>query len=85
MPFFTFQLRSIFVVLSDDLFREILRKFEKKNQNQKSGPSSSAPKAPVPVTPDKSPQPTADPSTRSKSRTNKRGPPSDSSGPSAKK
>ena len=90
---FEFQLRSIFVVLSDDMFRQILRKFEKNKKG--SGPrqeaSGSAPPPPdvdpatdsVPVVTPQAPDPSGK---GSKSRSAiKRGASSDAIIPNAKK
>ena len=93
---FFLQIRSIFVVLSDDMFRQILRKFEKNKKSSGSRPESSAPtpsgsgsstSASPPAATGTTPPPAAAPtlaSRVSKSRTQKRGASSDS-GPSAKK
>ena len=62
------KVRSLFIVLSDDLFAQILSKFDKK---AKPGPSSSGPPAEVLVTPPGTAPP------KNRNRTAKRGASSD--------
>ena len=81
------QIRLLFIVLSDDLFRQILRQFDKK-KHESAAPATTAPSgsgsSSGPVT-DESPPRAPDPSSKSsRSKSTKRGPSSDLSRQSKK-
>ena len=81
------QIRSLFIVLSDDLFRQILRQFDKK-KHESAAPATTAPSgsgsSSGPVT-DESPPRAPDPSSKSsRSKSTKRGASSDLSSQSKK-
>ena len=78
------QIRSLFVVLSDDLFSQILRQFEKKksNTNPVQNPTPETSGSASDGSPPAAPNPTSKSS--SKSRSQKRGASSDLSGQAKK-
>ena len=72
------QIRSLFIVLSDDLFRQILRKFDKKKHEDSSATASSAPGGSGSASEDTSPSAQAPgQASKGKGRNLKRGPSAD--------